>query len=233
MNNMATKELLTTFPKYKSHKIVRASKIKDIEIIALMDIVLFGNIEVVEPEGVKVHVDKMFLQKHRPEIGGYLVAYEDGSLSYSPEKTFEEGFSRTNDIFENGVSLSIEGHNGVTFITARDVTIAAGGIITTQEEIDLEAADFSDALMWLKDGKKVARRGWNGENQFCWLVPDKQGASRLTPIKHAINGELEINFDSPLAPYGTHFALKNAQGVVVPWVPSVGDLLACDWFVVE
>ncbi|HGC0495381.1 DUF2829 domain-containing protein, partial [Escherichia coli] len=24
-----------------------------------------------------------------------------------------------------------------------------------------------------------------------------------------------------------------AQGVVVPWVPSVGDLLACDWFVVE
>ncbi|EFL5576733.1 DUF2829 domain-containing protein, partial [Escherichia coli] len=26
---------------------------------------------------------------------------------------------------------------------------------------------------------------------------------------------------------------KNAQGVVVPWVPSVGDLLACDWFVVE
>ncbi|EKD3007529.1 MW1434 family type I TA system toxin, partial [Escherichia coli] len=25
----------------------------------------------------------------------------------------------------------------------------------------------------------------------------------------------------------------NAQGVVVPWVPSVGDLLACDWFVVE
>ncbi|EEV8887379.1 DUF2829 domain-containing protein, partial [Escherichia coli] len=140
MNNMTTKELLTALPKYKSHKTVRASKIKDIEIIALMDVVLFCNIEVVEPEGVKVHVDKMFLQKHRPEIGGYLVAYEDGSLSYSPEKTFEEGFSRTNDFFENGVSLSIEGHNGVTFITARDVTIAASGIITTQEEIDLEAA---------------------------------------------------------------------------------------------
>lgn len=86
MNNMTTKELLTALPKYKSHKTVRASKIKDIEIIALMDVVLFCNIEVVEPEGVKVHVDKMFLQKHRPEIGGYLVAYEDGSLSYSPEK---------------------------------------------------------------------------------------------------------------------------------------------------
>lgn len=225
MNNMTTKELLTALPKYKSHKIVRASKIKDIEIIALMDVVLLCNIEVVEPEGVKVHVDKMFLQKHRPEIGGYLVAYEDGSLSYSPEKTFEEGFSRTNDFFENGVSLSIEGHNGVTFITARDVTIAASGIITTQEEIDLEAADFSDALMWLKDGKKVARRGWNGENQFCWLVPEGQYPARMEAIKGYFPGDL--------VPYGAYFALKNAQGVVVPWVPSVCDLLACDWFVVE
>ena len=55
MNNMTTKELLTALPKYKSHKTVRASKIKDIEIIALMDVVLFCNIEVVEPEGVKVN----------------------------------------------------------------------------------------------------------------------------------------------------------------------------------
>lgn len=40
-------------------------------------------------------------------------------------------------------------------------------------------------------------------------------------------------FPGDLVPYGAYFALKNAQGVVVPWVPSVGDLLACDWFVVE
>ncbi|MDH4772902.1 dUTP diphosphatase [Escherichia coli] len=101
----------------------------------------------------------------------------------------------------------------------------AGGITTQQEEIDLEAADFSDALMWLKDGKKVARRGWNGENQFCWLVPEGQYPARMEAIKGYFPGDL--------VPYGAYFALKNAQGVVVPWVPSVGDLLACDWFVVE
>ncbi|EKG7065777.1 DUF2829 domain-containing protein, partial [Escherichia coli] len=105
------------------------------------------------------------------------------------------------------------------------VTISAGGITTQQEEIDLEAADFSDALMWLKDGKKVARRGWNGENQFCWLVPEGQYPARMEAIKGYFPGDL--------VPYGAYFALKNAQGVVVPWVPSVGDLLACDWFVVE
>ena len=217
MNKMATKELFKFLPKYKAHKIVSASKIKDIEIISLIDNTpACGYITLMDPQGVTVRVDAAFLQKHRPDTGGYLLGYEDGYLSYSPEKTFEEGFSRTNDFFENEVSLSIEGHNGVTFITARDVTIAAGGIITTQEEIDIEAADFSDALMWLKEGKKVARREWKGEKQFCWLV--LAGSFNL----HGIH-----------VPYGDHFVLKDAQNMDSVWLPSVDDLLACDWFVVE
>lgn len=104
----------------------------------------------------------------------------------------------------------------MTFITARDVTISAGGIATLQEEIDLEAADFSDALMWLKEGKKVARREWKGEKQFCWLV--LAGSVNL----HGIH-----------VPYGDHFVLKDAQNMDSVWLPSVDDLLACDWFVVE
>ncbi|MDH6727380.1 DUF2829 domain-containing protein [Escherichia coli] len=233
MNNMATKELFKFLPKYKAHKNVSASKIKNVVIFGVTDAPLWGSIELVEPKGATVCVDAMFLQKHRPKTGGYLIVYENGYLFYAPEKPFEERYGLVNDVSKNGTTVIITDDNGVMINLTGSVTISAGGITTQQEEIDLEAADFSDALMWLKDGKKVARRGWNGENQFCWLVPDKHGASRLTPIKHAINGELEINFDSPLAPYGTHFALKNAQGVVVPWVPSVGDLLACDWFVVE
>lgn len=213
------------FPKYKSHSIIRASKIKDIVIVGEAYAPIFGSIEVVEPKGMTLRVDGVFLEKFRPQIGGYLVTAENGYLVYVPEKAFEKCYSRVNDASENGVSLSIECHNGVTFITARGVTISAGGIATLQEEIDLEAADFSDALMWLKDGKKVARRGWNGENQFCWLVPEGQYPARMEAIKGYFPGDL--------VPYGAYFALKNAQGVVVPWVPSVGDLLACDWFVVE
>ncbi|HGU4502685.1 TPA: DUF2829 domain-containing protein [Escherichia coli] len=233
MNNMATKELFKFLPKYKAHKNVSASKIKNVVIFGVTDAPLWGCIELVEPKGATVCVDAMFLQKHRPKTVGYLIVYENGYLFYAPEKPFEERYGLVNDASKNGTTVIITDDNGVMINLTGSVTISAGGITTQQEEIDLEAADFSDALMWLKDGKKVARRGWNGENQFCWLVPDKQGASRLTPIKHAANGELEINFDSPLAPYGAHFVLKNAQGVVVPWVPSVGDLLACDWFVVE
>ncbi|EOV48550.1 TPA: DUF2829 domain-containing protein [Escherichia coli] len=204
------------FPKYKCHSIIRASKIKDIVIVGEAYAPIFGSIEVVEPKGMTLRVDGVFLEKFRPQIGGYLVTAENGYLVYVPEKAFEKCYSRVNDASENGVSLSIEGHNGVTFITARDVTIAAGGIITTQEEIDLEAADFSDALMWLKEGKKVARREWKGEKQFCWLV--LAGSVNL----HGIH-----------VPYGDHFVLKDAQNMDSVWLPSVDDLLACDWFVVE
>ena len=84
---------------------------------------------------------------------------------------------------KNGTTVIITDDNGVMINLTGSVTISAGGITTQQEEIDLEAADFSDALMWLKEGKKVARRGWNGENQFCWLVPEGQYPARMEAIK--------------------------------------------------
>jgi len=86
---------------------------------------------------------------------------------------------------------------------------------------DLEAADFSDALMWLKDGKRVARSGWNGAGQWVELFK--------------MEG-LVLSFDhnDDKYPIAQNFVLKNAQGVAVPgWTPSTGDLMATDWYVVE
>lgn len=91
--------------------------------------------------------------------------------------------------------------------------------------IDLEAADFSDALMWLKEGKRVCRSGWNGGGQFAWMVPPGSYPARMEAIKG--------HYPDDMVPYGAYFAMKNAQGTVVPWVPSVGDLLATDWQVYE
>lgn len=93
------------------------------------------------------------------------------------------------------------------------------------QEIDLESADFSDALMWLKEGKRVCRSGWNGAGQFAWMVPPGSYPARMEAIKG--------HYPDDMVPYGAYFALKNAQDTVVPWVPSVGDLLATDWQVYE
>ena len=69
---------------------------------------------------------------------------------------------------------------------------------------------FMKALEELKAGNKVARKGWNGANQFIWYVPPGLYPARMEAIKGYI-------------------ALKNAQDQVVPWLPSQGDLLAEDW----
>lgn len=86
--------------------------------------------------------------------------------------------------------------------------------------IDLEAADFSDALMWLKEGKRVFRSGWNGRGQWAELVKNSGLVfrSELTEEVYAVADGL---------------ILKNAQGIVVHWVPSIGDLMATDWQVYE
>ena len=39
-------------------------------------------------------VDRDFMQKHKPEVGGYYVVYKDGYKSYSPAQAFEEGYTR-------------------------------------------------------------------------------------------------------------------------------------------
>lgn len=39
-------------------------------------------------------VDAEYVQKHKPESGGYYVVYEDGYKSFSPAKAFEDGYAR-------------------------------------------------------------------------------------------------------------------------------------------
>ena len=97
--------------------------------------------------------------------------------------------------------------------TSADWALADNGI-------DLEAADFSDALMWLKEGKRVCRSGWNGRGQWAELVKNSGLVfrSELTEEVYSVADGL---------------ILKNAQGIVVQWVPSIGDLMATDWQVYE
>lgn len=35
-----------------------------------------------------------YVAKHKPEVGGYYVVYEDGYKSFSPASAFESGYTR-------------------------------------------------------------------------------------------------------------------------------------------
>lgn len=66
---------------------------------------------------------------------------------------------------------------------------------------------FSDALMVLKEGRRIWRDGWNGKGQ--WLGLQKPDAhSKMT------------------LPY---IYIHTVQGDLVPWLASQTDLLSDDW----
>lgn len=70
---------------------------------------------------------------------------------------------------------------------------------------------FSDALRALKDGKKVARRGWNGKGMWLILLQPSVSHSHGYAVKPCIG-------------------MKTATGRMQPgWLASQDDLLSDDW----
>ena len=88
--------------------------------------------------------------------------------------------------------------------------------------------NFSNALNWLKSGRKVSREGWNGKGMFIYLVPANE-----YPANGNKNGTMKGVFPGDMVPYGAYIAMKTAQNIVTPWVCSQTDLLAEDWETVD
>lgn len=93
-------------------------------------------------------------------------------------------------------------------------------------EGDTQALNFGDAVHLLKEGKKLARAGWNGKGMFIYHVPASSYLAQ-TGVAKGYFGE------GAMVPYNAYMAIKNVNGSVSTWVPSVNDVLAEDWIVVQ
>lgn len=85
--------------------------------------------------------------------------------------------------------------------------------------------DFGQALHVLKhtEGSKIARKGWNGKGMFVYYVPASSYPAFTKTAKD--------NFGD-MVQYNPYFAIKNVNGTVSTWVPSVNDCLSEDWEIV-
>lgn len=85
--------------------------------------------------------------------------------------------------------------------------------------------DFCYALNALREGKRVARKGWNGKGMFIYLVgPGKYDPTTVVAFEY---------FKGEVVPYRPYIAMKTVDEDVVPWVASQTDLLESDWSIVE
>lgn len=92
-----------------------------------------------------------------------------------------------------------------------------------QEPKEEKTYPFGYAISELKNGKRVARKGWNGKNQYIELascISYKNAAGEIVNVEHKNIGNKAISF------VGT-------SGVQMGWLASQADMLADDWYVVE
>lgn len=82
---------------------------------------------------------------------------------------------------------------------------------------------FGSALVRLKNGQKLARKGWNGKGQYVELAECISYRNRAGDI---VNAEHRAIGNAALAFVGT-------SGVQLGWLASQADMLAEDWYVVE
>lgn len=95
--------------------------------------------------------------------------------------------------------------------------------------------NFGEAIEALKDGKSVARAGWNGKGMFVYLVKGSFDSTDAPRPLHVDNISTEL---FSLGDHGTttrlpHIAMATATGATLNgWLASQSDMLADDWEVV-
>lgn len=90
---------------------------------------------------------------------------------------------------------------------------------------------FGQAIDALKQGKKVARKGWNGKGMWLKLKPGKLIQHPTEEQRKGLNLPVWPEFGLVIDPV---ICMYTAQGSWQPgWLASQPDMLSEDWEVVE
>ena len=92
---------------------------------------------------------------------------------------------------------------------------------------------FGEALVYARNGKRIARFGWNGKGMYVYmtkgrLIPIDAWEARL-PSQEVTEAEREKGYINVMP----HLDMLTAQGTrIIGWLASQTDMLAFDWYVV-
>lgn len=90
--------------------------------------------------------------------------------------------------------------------------------------------NFSQALELIKEGRKLTRSNWNGKGQFVYLVAGSKFTVNRAPLLGIYPEGAEIT-------YHPHIDIKtvSSQDMICcgTWFPSMGDVMAEDWEIIE
>lgn len=87
--------------------------------------------------------------------------------------------------------------------------------------------NFGQAIESLKQGKKVARSGWNGKKMHLLLI---KGKCIHNSITECYGDGIPEHTPEVLDSIAMYTAQKQ---LIVGWLASQNDMLAEDWYIVE
>lgn len=124
-----------------------------------------------------------------------------------------------------GCTIETRIEDGYMFTASKDDKYPQFMTADEFEKICRSAADmtFGDALVALKQGERVARKGWNGKNQYVELA---------CCISYVNSEQLIVNVDHKNIG-NKALAFVGTSGVQMGWLASQADMLAEDWYIVE
>ncbi len=89
-----------------------------------------------------------------------------------------------------------------------------------------QSLNFGQAIEALREGKDVARKGWNGKGMYLFLI----GIDMRIPGIGGWTFTNGRNDNFQLLPF---IAMKTDDDKVVPWLASQTDMLSEDWTIID
>lgn len=99
----------------------------------------------------------------------------------------------------------------------------------------VENQNFGQAIEALKQGKRVARQGWNGKGLFIFMQVPSDINEEIVPKMQSLPQTVKDEF----AKRGGNIRYRNQLAMVYPdntvygWVASPSDVLENDWCILD
>jgi hypothetical protein len=96
----------------------------------------------------------------------------------------------------------------------------------------VEGMSFGDAIAMLKNGKKVARKGWNGKGMWLILVP---GSENIKPVAGTPYSRAGLTQEIQILPHIDMYTVDSTgrRAMLPGWLASQTDMLSEDWVLVD
>jgi hypothetical protein len=177
--------------------------------------------------------------KHYKRTGlSEMIAYEDFegftssvSISEPDKKLRDENY----DEFKQGfIARNPKNHEDLWYVSKKYFD-------ENLEEVEPVTSNltFGQAVEALKQGKRIARQGWNGKGMFVFMQVPSEIAKDIVPkmqsLPQSVKDEFQKRFENSSGSiyYSNQLALVNPSNLINGWAPSVSDALAEDWVILD